>query len=269
MAIAIGMTDTGTVRASNEDNFLVDQEIGLVALADGMGGHDSGEIASAGALLALSQYLRARMGQESAVDLSEFTPAPFDPALADPGTHWTETSLRDMATLHDAVEYTNHRMYEANVARGRGDGDGMGTTLTGLWQPQPGRAQLLFHIGDSRIYRYRRGKLDQLTRDQTVYQLAIEAGEKFNLPSRNLLLQALGPAPVVEPELRVLDPEPGDLYLLCSDGMYGATDDARMAVVLKRTNYENIETSCAQLIKMAKGDGSRDNITVLLIQCDH
>ncbi len=267
MGVAIGMTDTGTVRISNEDNFLIDAQLGLVAVADGMGGHDGGELASSSALGSLAHFIRARMKLDDGADLADFLPAYYDPAEHHPERAWSDAERSAMAILHGAVEYANMRMYQTNVDNHRGDGNGMGTTLSGIWQAAEDGPLYLFHIGDSRIYRLRQGQLQQLTRDQTVYQLAVEAGELDNLPSRNLLLQALGPAPMVVPELHAHTLAAGDLYMLCSDGMYGATDDTRMRIILDRTRADNLETSCSQLIKMAKGDGSRDNITVLLIHC--
>ncbi|HZV65175.1 MAG TPA: SpoIIE family protein phosphatase, partial [Telluria sp.] len=104
-------------------------------------------------------------------------------------------------------------------------------------------------------------------RDQTMYQQALEAGETGPLPARNLLLQALGPAPDIEPQVHAQSAAPGDLYLLCSDGLYGASADQRIAACLAQAGADNLEASCAQLVAMAKQDGSRDNITAILIQC--
>jgi protein phosphatase len=172
-----------------------------------------------------------------------------------------------MLTTHAAVEYANQRMYQANVELNRGDGNGMGTTLTGLWQATPGGPLVAFHVGDSRIYRWRGGALVQLTRDQTMYQEALDAGAQDYLPPRNLLLQAIGPGCDIAPELHFEQVEPGDVFLLCSDGLYGASDDARIAALLGALPATDLKTTCAQLIEMAKQDGSRDNITVVVVQC--
>lgn len=265
---AFGMTDTGTVRPSNEDNFLIDGTLGLVAVADGMGGHESGEIASADALTSLTQFLRASIAQDGERALPNFKPSPFDPEQVDPDSIWSEATLDAMVTLHDAVEFANQRMYQTNLANRRGDGGGMGTTLTGVWQPEPGAPLLVFHVGDSRLYCYRNGQLTQLTRDQTMYQEAVEAGATENLPPRNLLLQALGPSCDTHPDLHIQAVMPGDLYLLCSDGLYGATGDERIAAVLAGANSERLGECCKELITMALQDGSRDNVTVVLLQCD-
>lgn len=237
-----GMTDTGTVRSSNEDNFLIDAALGLVAVADGMGGHEAGEVASADALSAVAQFLHA------AID----------------GGH--DATGNPVLTVHAAVEYANQHLYQTNVKLNRADGNGMGTTLTGLWHPLPGGPLVVFHIGDSRLYRLRRGALVQLTRDQTMYQEALDAGAHEYLPPRNLLLQALGPGCDIEPELHLQTVEAGDLFLLCSDGLYGASDDGRIGAILAGASAD-LPGCCAQLIEMAKQDGSRDNITAVLLQC--
>jgi serine/threonine protein phosphatase PrpC len=258
--LACGMTDTGLVRRSNEDNFLIDPALGLVAIADGMGGHDGGEVASADALQALAHFLTARLeaGKATAgADGSEVA------NLND--TDWNDAITSALLDAHHAVEYANTSIYRTNLANRRGDGAGMGTTLTGIWQPDPNNTAFIFHVGDTRLYRLREGQLLQLTRDQTMYQLAVETGEVDNLPGRNLLLQALGPSPDVAPELHATTIAPGDRYLLCSDGLHGATGDADVGAILAATGTDNIEASCASLIEMAKRDGSRDNITVVIV----
>jgi protein phosphatase len=266
LGVASGLSDTGTVRSSNEDNFLIERELGLVAVADGMGGHAGGELASASALAALAHYLRTAGGAKGNDDtVPNFKASAFDPAQTDPDATWTDDTMRAMITLHDAVEYANQRVYQANLAERRGDGSGMGTTLTGMWQPAPGGPVFVFHVGDSRLYRWRAGQLAQVTRDQTMYQQALDAGMRSNLPARNLLLQALGPCPDIRPELLNQAVAPGDLYMLCSDGLYGACDDSRIGALLARAGA--LAPCCAELVEAAKQDGSRDNITVVLVRC--
>lgn len=258
---AFGMTDTGTVRGSNEDNFLIDPELGLFGIADGMGGHARGEIASVDALTAMAYYLRAARAEPGRQPLPNFRPSPYKPPL-------DGEAGQAMITLHDAVEFTNQRMFQTNVDNRRGNGDGMGTTLSGLWRPGPGLPLLVFHVGDTRVYVFRDGKLTLLTHDQTMYQQALDAGILQNLPTRNLLLQAIGPASAVSPDLKAWSAEPGDVYLLSTDGLHGASLDERIAAVLEVTLENGLGECCAQLIEAAKLDGSRDNITVLLLQLD-
>jgi protein phosphatase len=242
LGCACGATDIGLFRENNQDNFLVAPERNLMMVADGMGGHAAGEVASAAALEAVRQFMDA---------------LPVEAGESDAA----------MAALEHALAFANQRLYAENCARGQADGSGMGTTLTGAWQAVPGGPLLAFHVGDSRLYRYRRGELVQLTRDQSLYQQALDSGQSGPLPPRNLLLQALGPAPEVVPELRAHLTAPGDLYLLCSDGLHGATADDVIAAILDGATRDGLPACCARLIGQAKRDGGRDNITVLLLQC--
>jgi protein phosphatase len=271
---AFGMTDVGTVREANQDNFFISPELGLVVVADGMGGHDAGEIASADAINLLYNFIRASLDQSPVVHdpdrdatVPAFRASAYNPAQADPDATWTDATMKAMITLHDAVEFANERMYLTNLANDQAEGAGMGTTLTGMWQVAPDGPMFVFHVGDSRLYRCRQGRLTQLTRDQTLYQQALEAGAREPLPARNLLLQALGPASGIKPDLQTQVIAPGDVYLLCSDGLYGDSDAQQIEAILSAAQEDNLDTCCAALIDMAKRDGSRDNITALLVKC--
>ena len=259
------MTDVGNVRPSNEDNFYIDRELGLLAVADGMGGHEAGEVASSDALMSMAEFIRASAAREPGDAVPGFKPSTYDPAQSDPYSDWDHSTSAAMTTLHGAVEFANARMYQTNRNNRHGEGSGMGTTLTGIWQPLPDGPQFVFHVGDTRLYRFRNGRLAQMTRDQTMYQKAVEAGVLHNLPGRNLLLQALGPSSGVRPALHMQTTEPGDLYLLCSDGLHGACPDEQIAELLAAST--DLETTCAELIDTAKRNRSRDNITVVLLQC--
>ncbi|WP_426193849.1 PP2C family protein-serine/threonine phosphatase [Massilia sp. DWR3-1-1] len=240
-ALAFGATDIGPVRESNEDNFLFDEALGLSMVADGLGGHAAGDVASAAALTELRDYLAVHAAWSA-------------PAAA-------------VRLLHAAVEHANTRLYARNCARKQLEG-GMGATLTGFWRPADAGALLIaFHVGDSRLYRLRAGALEQLTRDQTVYQQALEAGALDRLPARNLLLQALGPSASVAPEVRAHTVMPGDLLLLCSDGLHGSVADGEIEQLLAGAQAHQLESLCAQLIEMAKQYGGQDNMTVLLTLC--
>jgi protein phosphatase len=255
---AYGLTDVGLVRSTNEDNFLIDAGLGLVAVADGMGGHDGGEVA---ARLALDT-LRAALGT---VDLQ----ATAIGNAADPDATWQDAHMPAVVAVHDAIDRANARVHAANLLAGRVDGDGMGTTLTGFWHNAPGAPLAVFHVGDSRLYRLRGGELAVLTRDQTLYQQALEAGESGDLPPRNLLLQAIGPAPAVAPDVGTCAPQAGDLYLLCSDGLYGNAPHAAIARLLATADAQSLDRCCEALVELAKAHGSRDNITAVLVLIEH
>ena len=283
LGVAFGITDVGTVRESNQDNFFISPELRLVAVADGMGGHEAGEIASADALRLLCSFIgaasadsasaggKAPFGREHDPDndatVPMFRASPFDPAATDPDATWTDATMKAMITLHDAVEFANERMYLTNVAHDQAEGTGMGTTLTGLWQAAPGGPVFVFHVGDSRLYCWRDGTLTQVTRDQTLYQQALDMGVRDHLPARNLLLQAMGPTSSVKPDLLSRAVAPGDIYLLCSDGLYGNSEPEQIAAILRGAHAGNLHECCAELVEMAKRDGSRDNITAVLVRC--
>jgi len=258
---AYGLTDVGLVRQSNQDNFLIEPEQRLVAVADGMGGHDGGEIASRLALESVRDAL-------ACADLGRFRAAACADACAgdalDPDATWQDEHMPAVVAVHDAVDAANARVYGANLRSGHGQGSGMGTTLTGIWQSLPGGPLLVFHVGDSRLYRHRDGELAVLTRDQTLYQQALEAGQADDLPPRNLLLQAIGPTADVTPDVKVFAIQPGDLYLLCSDGLYGNTPHAAIQQAMAGAHAQSLDACCAELIDLAKRHGSRDNITAVL-----
>lgn len=257
--MAYGLTDVGTVREVNQDNFLIDPELGLLAVADGMGGHDGGEVASSDALALLRRYLR---------DTVREAPSTAAAGGDDTGLAPGAACIQAMLTLQGALDYANAAIHASNRALRQPEGAGMGTTLTGIWRPLADSPLLVFHVGDSRLYRWRAGRLTQVTRDQTLYQQALDAGVRHMLPARNLLLQALGPAATIEPELQSIAILPGDAYLLCSDGLHGDTDAASIASVLEQLDSAGLAACCAQLLEVAKRDGSRDNITAVLLRCE-
>ena len=257
MTVAYGATDTGTVRTSNEDNFLIDAALGLAMVADGMGGHAAGEVASAGALNLLRDYLACHVLEVKGGDIG----------AADPDATWSDPAMRGVRILHDALEFANRSLYQRNVDNNCNDGGGMGTTLTGIWRPPGQEPFILFHVGDTRLYRQRNGVLEQLTRDQTMYQQAVDAGLFDNLPPRNMLLQAIGPSPAVAPEVRSQVVQAGDLLMLCSDGLHGSVPHGEMEMAMTGATAARLEIICGQLIERAKECGSRDNITILLALC--
>lgn len=253
---AFGLSDVGLVRKSNQDNFMIDTALGLVAVADGMGGQEGGEIASFTALEAL------RAGVVQAMDDRD---AASEPDAPDPDATWQDPNGTAVLAIYKAVELANASVYAANVGNERTGGGGMGTTLTGFWRGHDGGPLLVFHVGDSRLYRLRDGELHVLTRDQTLYQQALEAGASDSLPARNLLLQAIGPLDAISPDVSACDCMPGDLLLLCSDGLHGDVPHAAIAGALRRADAQSLDQCCETLVELAKTHGSRDNITALLV----
>jgi len=257
--LVFGATDIGTVRGTNEDNLLLDEALGLAMLADGMGGHAAGEVASAGVLTELRDYLAGHApGLPAAVEAG---------GDIDPDATWSDPAAGAVRLLHAAVSHANTSLYTQNCTRNRADGGGMGTTLTGFWQASANAPLVAFHVGDSRMYRLRGGVLEQLTRDQTLYQQALESGMLDKLPARNLLLQAVGPSPAVTAEVRSHLVMPGDVLMLCSDGLHGSVPHGDIESALAQANEANLDQVCARLIEMAKVYGSRDNITAMVALC--
>lgn len=267
--MAYGATDVGLVRSHNEDNFLIDDTLCLIMLADGMGGHAAGEIASAVALTALQSHLQTAV--EAALDdvtLPGGEAAKTFAMAHDPDATWTDDTLPAVGMVFDAIDFANQTVFEQNVARDVVDDGGMGTTLTGMWRPFRGGPAVVFHVGDSRLYRYRDAQLTLLTIDQSLYQQALDAGIFDKLPGRNMLWQAVGPAARIKPEVKLHSIAAGDLFLLCSDGLHASVAHADMEHVLSMSTIDGLELSCQRLIALAKADGGRDNITVVLTCLD-
>lgn len=264
---AFGATDVGLVRSGNEDNFLIDEALGLVMIADGMGGHDGGEIASAGALTAVREFLQQALQDHGDVVtlLAATSQDTLVAGATDPDATWTDDTVPAIGILYDAIEFANQTLCAKNMLRQMADGTGMGTTLTGCWQPAAGESLIVFQVGDSRLYRLRGDAFVQLTRDQTLYQQAIDAGMIDDLPKRNVLLQAVGPYEHIKPEIEAYPVDAGDLFMLCSDGLHGAVAHAEMESVLRSATVDTAAAACQRLIDLAKDDGGRDNITVVLV----
>lgn len=261
------MTDVGMTRSSNEDNFLINHELGIILIGDGMGGHEAGEVASAEALLAVCDFIKKINPPQQNSDFYTPTCSSAHDPLYDPDATLSNDTMPIVMRLYDAVEFANSMLYAQNLAKNNEEGCGMGTTLTGFWQVKKDGPVVFFHVGDSRLYRYREGELSQLTRDQTLYQQAIEQGMLEDLPPRNKLLQAVGPSAYINPEVRPVQLQADDLYLFCTDGLHGSVPHGLIADILSKTHTQNLDQSCSELISLSKEHGSQDNITVVLLAC--
>ena len=228
--IYAGISDIGLVRPNNEDVWAAHPESGFFALADGMGGHQAGEIA---AKEAIEQLLR------------HFRPSD-DPKGA----------------LQYAIEEANRKVFEKG--RSSEQMNGMGTTLCCLFCSQ--KTVVYAHVGDSRIYRFRQGKLEQLTEDHSLYSRWQMLGKTSHdpYPYKNVITRAIGTSRKVIPEISSTSFEPGDLFLLCSDGLSDSLPLQDMEKVIERS--DTLESATERLVEKAKIMGSSDNITVLLIQ---
>lgn len=233
--VAAGLTDVGRERDHNEDTFLIDTQLGLFLVADGMGGHRAGEVASALARDAIVQALR------------------------------DSNAPSRLQALVESIRTANARvMQEGKQNRSR---RGMGTTVVAL--VQDGDAVGIAHVGDSRCYRFRGGRLERLTRDHSLIEelgrsdpavMAVLAGYS------NVITRALGTAKDTEPDSRRETLEPGDVFLLCSDGLSGVVDDDTIAAILSAE--PDLEKACAALVNAANERGGPDNITVVLVRAE-
>jgi serine/threonine protein phosphatase PrpC len=255
---AAGLTDVGQKRKINEDSLLIDEKLGLLIVADGMGGHDAGEVASSLAV----KSIRNALGNNGA-DLTEQENLDLTHVQAGERTV-VESDNPALSALFAAIQNTNQRIYNLNQERNYRDGAGMGTTVAGLWLYNHGRRAAIFHVGDSRLYCFRGGQLLKLTRDHTLYQVWRDEGCNGEPPKRNIVLRALGPWGNVEPDLSLHTLESGDLVLICSDGLTGMISDQLLQHMLRVLADASLDSIARQLVGTANKLGGHDNITVAL-----
>ncbi|MDP6945508.1 MAG: Stp1/IreP family PP2C-type Ser/Thr phosphatase, partial [Myxococcota bacterium] len=241
-------TDVGRVREQNEDNYLVDRKLQLYLVCDGMGGHLSGEVASATAVNVVREQLVAR--QEM-----------LDAYLETPTEDISATISEAFA---EAVETSSARIYERGMLNP--EQRGMGTTLTGLLLR--GERGFLAHVGDSRIYRVRAGKLEQLTEDHSLYNAMLKSGAKLEGEEalgrlKNAVTRAVGVQAAVEVDTYEVELQPGDRFLLCSDGLTGYLDGDELCEVMQEPDND---TLVHRLIAVANERGGRDNITAVIVE---
>jgi protein phosphatase len=240
----ITRTDPGMVRSHNEDAVFGDASQGLAILADGMGGYNAGEVASGMATTLLSTEIGKDFHEKPALGGDE----------------------RAHRLLHDKIVRANTAIHQ--TAQNQPQYSGMGTTLVmALFHDN---RVTVAHIGDSRLYRLRGTDFMQLTRDHSLLQEQIESGmisaEEARLShNKNLVTRALGVEPQVEPEIHDFDVSPGDIYLLCSDGLNDMVSDDDIALTLHSLSA-NLELAGDQLIQMANDNGGRDNVSVILVR---
>ena len=225
-------TDVGKVRRRNEDAAWFDEERGMFAVADGMGGHLAGEVASAMAIDAMKR-------------------------LAGSGTAAGISALRSaVAGAHEAIA--------AHAAKTVGC-SGMGTTLSVMWCG--GRYMYIAHVGDSRIYRLRGGELEQITQDHSLVEELVRARlitreEARTHPRRNIITRALGTAGENVPDMLAADTRLGDVWLLCSDGLTGMVSDKAIADTIN--SCSNLDAAADSLLAQALDAGGKDNVTLIL-----
>jgi len=242
-------TDVGRVRTHNEDAVGDDPQLGVVVLADGMGGYSSGEIASS---IAVQTVLE---------DLREILPT-ISPAEIDPDLGYSHQSR----VVRDAILHANRMIYEAAQQDTRHAG--MGTTL--VMAAFNANQITIAHVGDSRLYRLRDRRLEQLTVDHTLIQELVDHGyynreEAREAHNKNLVTRALGIDPSVAVDVLEGMALPGDVYLLCSDGLNDMIDETAMVATLLES-APDLDAAAERLVEQALNKGGRDNISVILVR---
>jgi protein phosphatase len=245
-----GETNVGRKRNHNEDNFALMPEYGLYMVADGMGGHASGEVASKMSIEAMHDFLN-----ETSDDPEKTWPYKMD-----------RSKGYEENRLITGVKLANLRIYEA--AQRDGKKRGMGTTFVGLYAAEDGI--FVAHVGDSRCYRFRSTGLEALTEDHSLLNDYIKMKrltqeEIDNFPHKNVIVRALGMKDTVKVDTRFEVPDVGDLFLLCSDGLAGPVSDNEIEEILRHGNGD-IKGTTARLIEKANENGGPDNITAVLVR---
>lgn len=236
------LTDPGQVRDNNEDSVACDPPLGIAVLADGMGGYNAGEIASAMAVTLiraeLAEWLKSSGGRVSTGNVQR--------------------------ALELCVMHANQAIYNSAIANVQYTG--MGTTLvSGVFAPH---RVVLAHVGDSRCYLWRGKRLKQLTRDHSLLQEQLDAGlitpqQAKVAVNKNLVTRALGVDAVVDVDVMVHVPQADDVYMMCSDGLSDMLDDDRIAAIMAEDL--DLPAKAARFIQQANAWGGRDNISVILV----
>ena len=237
---AAAATDRGRKRPSNEDAFGFSTEGGVYLVCDGMGGAAAGEIASS---IAIDELLRLLGNEETERQPIEPMPMRAENAIC---------------TANEAIFSRSQRNYKLS---------GMGTTLVGLVVEE--RRVWVLNVGDSRCYRLRQRELEQITLDHSLVEEQVRQGRMTRLeaqrsPLRNVITRALGTQCRVTPDIFELAPEPGDLFLLCSDGLTRELSDVSIATLLDAG--QPLDALCTRLVEAAKKAGGHDNITCILVR---
>jgi len=238
-----GISDVGMSRDHNEDSISWDNELDLVMLADGMGGHNAGEVASEMAVTSIRDAL-----------LDVLTPEMIETKV-----------IKCLDAVRESVVYANEEIYEQ--AQTRPDCAGMGTTVVlALFH----ESQITYaNVGDSRIYRIRNNELTQITSDHSLVQEMVDNGylseeEAMISTSRNLITRALGIAPEVDVDVTTEELEKDDIYLLCSDGLSDLVSDKDILQAVLECS-PNMDVCLKKLVGMANGNGGSDNVSVILV----
>ncbi|MBE9563275.1 MAG: Stp1/IreP family PP2C-type Ser/Thr phosphatase [Proteobacteria bacterium] len=239
-------TDTGRVRKHNEDYIAGDNKLGLAVLADGMGGYQAGEVASEMAVSTIMNYMKATVKSH----VERQTNHRYHPSTVQ---------------LEQAVLQANRTIYQA--AENHSEYQGMGTTVVATLFHN--NCVSIAHVGDSRLYRIREKKFQQITKDHSVLQELIDCGfytaeQARHSPNRNLVTRALGVSEEVNVEVQEQSVLAQDVYLICSDGLSDMLEDKQIEEIVQHSS--NLEQIAKLLVAAANGEGGNDNISLILIR---
>src|SRR5689334_11154752 len=243
-------TDVGLKRTHNEDNYFLLDDDKLFIVADGMGGHSSGEVASKMATEAIAEFFTRTRDQEAT------WPYKMDRSLS-----YVENRLVC------GIKLANHKIFTAATADLKYKG--MGTTIVTCHVHDA--KVFIGHVGDSRCYRIRGDQIKQVTRDHSLLEDYKEAKpdmteeEQRNFPHKNVITRALGMRETVQVDIRAHQIKSGDLFLLCSDGLSGMVHDESILQI--SVNAKSLERAVAELVDAANRNGGTDNVTTLMLQC--
>ena len=246
-------SDKGLRRTSNEDSHCERPEIGLFVVADGMGGHVAGEVASREAVDAIQAFI----ADTAIADKNRTWPFPFEPGLS-----------LEANRLKAAFKLANRKI--ASAIADSTDLRGMATTASALLAGRT--TACVAHVGDSRVYVLRAGKLEQLTHDHSWVEEQVRAGTMSPVaarqhPWRNVVTRALSGGEDPEVDVTEVKPKPGERYLLCSDGLFSVVSDQQIAEILGDSSL-GLQEICTALIRAANAGGGPDNITALVLEVD-
>ena len=254
--LAAGATNVGMKRAHNEDNHVLVPTENLYVVADGMGGHASGEVASEIAVNSVSDFFKMTSSDEEQTW----------PYKEEKGLKYEENRLVA------GIKLANRRIFETAQADVRKRG--MGTTIVSVVFTNNGA--YVGHCGDSRAYRYRESQLEQLTEDHSLLNDYLKshrltAEEIENFPHKNVIVRALGMKDTVAVDIARLEPQVGDIYLLCSDGLSGMVRDDDLQRYIEEfqddpTRSDDVDGLCRTLIDAANRNGGTDNVTCIVIK---
>jgi serine/threonine protein phosphatase PrpC len=250
-AIGAGLSDVGRQREHNEDRYVLLPEHALYIVADGMGGHRAGDVASTIATTEVAEFFKTTMTEDVT------WPFPFD-----------QSKTEEENRLITGIKLANRKIYDKALASR--ELHGMGTTVVGLLYAPKRNQVYVAHVGDSRCYRVRSGAIEQLTRDHSLINEYLQAmpelpsEQRDNLP-KNVITRALGMHDQVQVDTKVDSPHASDVYVLCSDGLSGMLSDQEIAEIVT-SDLGNLDNAVKRLIERANEHGGEDNVTAVLVK---